>query len=233
MTKLVLKNIRNVIPAWSPDPVQTTVHFNTFPYCPVSRHGWDWKIFTTLSWAIYIKRWMKGLLIQPHLDRVIYLKMSNDEKLIRNLSQSLALGAMKHSFTILPFCDGFHTYAKKRYNCCPILAMNYNLHPSLRVFADNYIPLSFISGPQETIRLGDFCIVLLEKIEEINANVGASLRFYDGLFRNVRVHVPMITGYSPARAKTAGTTGSNRKHPCLQCEIREILQPFKILLFSR
>lgn len=126
---------------------------------------------------------------------------------------------MKDGKVISVSTDGFQTFSRKSYDVWPIAGILCNPPPHLRFCVKNALPLAFIPGPNEPINLQSFLKPLLSGLMEINSDGGTLLRFFDGLYRSVRVHMIWFTGYLPAIKKCAGLKEHNRNRPCRFCMV--------------
>ena len=115
--------------------------------------------------------------------------------------------------------DGFQTFDNNSYDCWPIVAMIHNLHPNQRFLFRNLVPLGFVKGPTEPVRVDTFLKPFVEEVLTINRDGGTRLKFYDGSEHSVRIHPIFFTGDSPAIKKISGTMGPSAKCPCRDCDV--------------
>lgn len=115
--------------------------------------------------------------------------------------------------------DGFDVFGSGTYDCWPVIAMVHNLHPSERFLMRNVVPLGFIKGPREPVRLDTFLLPLVQKLKSINGGHWINLLFADGVERRVKVHLLWFKGDGPASQKIGGLVGAKGKHMCRFCSI--------------
>ena len=82
---------------------------------------------------------------------IFYSDIVDGELFQQIADKSGGLSSMEFDITLSISCDGFQTYSNNSYDCWPIVALNHNLHPSMRFLIDNLIPLGFIKGPSEPV----------------------------------------------------------------------------------
>lgn len=115
--------------------------------------------------------------------------------------------------------DGFDVFRHSEYHCWPIVAMLHNLPTSIRFLMQNAVPLGFVKGPHEPVRLDTFLSPLVEELQSLNENGGTEYKFYNGEVRKIRVHVLWVKGDGPSSCKTGGFVGAKEKHMFRFCDI--------------
>ena len=80
------------------------------------------------------------------------------------------------------------------------------------------MPLGFAPGPSPS-NLRSLFALLIQEFKHDFGDDGASMKFYDGHHRNVRVHIVWALGDLPVIAKLTGTLGHNARLPCRFCSV--------------
>ena len=136
------------------------------------------------------------------------------------------LESLKNDIFIAISTDGFQPFSDTEENVWPVLAIVLNLHPSQRYRIANIIPLGFAPGPSPS-NLQSLLAPLINELKEDFGEEGALLKYFDGVYRRVRVHVVWVLGDLPVIAKLAGTLGHNAKLPCRFCNLNGVWSPTK------
>jgi hypothetical protein len=101
----------------------------------------------------------------------------------------------------------------------PIILVNYNLPPEIRMRVENLIPLGVIPGPNSPKYILSFFFPFLEELKEL----AHGIRTYDAeLQESFHMHAYLITAFGdmPAMSKILGLKGHNGYCPCRFCLIR-------------
>ena len=117
--------------------------------------------------------------------------------------------------------DGFQAYKNRELAVWPVLAVLLNHEPSRRYSVKQILPLMFIPGGTQPTNLQSF---LTPMINEINSTLpdGFPMKAFDGIERNVRLHLVWFTTDLDALTKVASLVGHNGKTPCRFCLIQGV-----------
>ena len=98
--------------------------------------------------------------------------------------------------------------------------MVHNLPATMRYISRNVVPLGFVKGPKEPVRLDTFLRPFVDEVNKINnGDKGTFFDLADGTRREIMVHVLWCKSDSPAAAKCGGFKGSNAKFHCRFCDV--------------
>lgn len=190
----------------------------TFEYLPIKHRLLQW--YESEESFQILTNYRKNKLVQRTTEHEAVYEDYFDGDLFQSIVDALGgKTATEYDLFLGVSSDGFQAFERGQYDCWPIVAINLNLHPSIRFLLKNLIPLGYIKGPSEPERLDTFFIPLKEELDKINDGNGINILCGDGIERSIRVHVLWITTDKAARVKLAGNCGHNGRCPCETCTI--------------
>lgn len=119
--------------------------------------------------------------------------------------------------------DGADAFRATSYSHWPVIALVLNLPPSERFKIRNIHPLFVVPGPKSPSDFVSFFQPFLDEIEALGE--GNEIKFWDGSWRKVRVHLVLVGADMSAKMKLANTKGPNGLCPCWRCTIHGVWVP--------
>ncbi|CEL54836.1 hypothetical protein RSOLAG1IB_11781 [Rhizoctonia solani AG-1 IB] len=141
---------------------------------------------------------------------------------------NIALGLSTNGFTLFKRRRRGHSTA------WPILIINYNLHPSLRLHLENLICVGVIPGPRQCKDMNSFLIPLIDELLELEKGV-LSVQVptnthadnfnpdLPGLYFVLHAFLITLFGDIPAVSKLLCMKGHNAKSRCRICHVQGML----------
>ncbi|KAL1914108.1 uncharacterized protein VTP21DRAFT_1110, partial [Calcarisporiella thermophila] len=117
--------------------------------------------------------------------------------------------------------DGFQLYKQNTHECWPVILINHNLSPEVRVKKENILIALMIPGPKQPKNIDSFLVPLINELKELEDGVSC----YDGYEKKsfiLSAYTVFWSGDIPAITKLIGFTDHNSYHGCRFCTIRGI-----------
>ncbi|PPQ78936.1 hypothetical protein CVT24_012460 [Panaeolus cyanescens] len=117
--------------------------------------------------------------------------------------------------------DGFGPHRRRKKTCWPIILINYNLPPTLRILKKNVINVGTVPGPKKPQDWDSFFWPLAQELLELEEGVET----FDGLEQSIfdlRAFLLVGFGDIPAVSLITRMKGQNGVHPCRSCMIKGV-----------
>ncbi|PPQ68810.1 hypothetical protein CVT24_007695 [Panaeolus cyanescens] len=115
--------------------------------------------------------------------------------------------------------DGFGPHRRRKKTCWPIILLNYNLPPTVRVQKKYIINIGTVPGPKKPQDWDSFFWPLAQELLELEAGVEAFDALSKSLFK-LRAHLLVAFGDMPAVSLIMRMKGQNGISPCRFCLIK-------------
>ena len=126
----------------------------------------------------------------------------------------------EHAIALQFALDGVQTYKLGFNDVWPLICLNLNLPPSEQFQEDNVLPLAIIPGLKEPVNLDSFISPMVDEVLHLSQN---SMQYYDTYANetfNLKVHIVICTGDTPAVTKLISMKKSTAKYCCRICKIK-------------
>jgi len=126
----------------------------------------------------------------------------------------------EHDIALAFSTDGLQLFSVGKYSVWPLLLINLNLHPKLRVKKQNLMLCGVIPGPNNPKDIHSFLRVMVDELKELEEGIG---NVYDASTKmqfTLRAHLVIVSGDLPAIAKVMGISGRNSYEHCRFCKLR-------------
>ncbi|KAF8688032.1 Transposase family tnp2, partial [Rhizoctonia solani] len=120
--------------------------------------------------------------------------------------------------------DGMAPFKKRKHSCWPIIIINFNLAPDIRMHQDNIICVGAIPGPHSPKDINSFLQPLIDELSELAKGVEAVDVVRKEVF-SLCAHVIAAGGDLPAISKLMEFIGHNGRFPCRICMIQSVGGP--------
>ena len=117
--------------------------------------------------------------------------------------------------------DGFGPFKRRKQTCWPLIGIDYNLPPEIRVQHGNIIDFGVIPGPKQPKDFDSFLLPLVEELIQLIKGVPVFDESTMEVFL-LRLFLILIFGDMPAIAKLMRMKGVGGIFPCRSCEIMGI-----------
>ena len=117
--------------------------------------------------------------------------------------------------------DGVQTHKLGFNEVWPFICFNLNLPLCERFQEDNILPLAVTPGPHEPVDIDTFISPMVDELQRLSQD---GVRCYDAYaeeYFNLKVHIVMCTGDTPAIAKLTSMKKVTARHPCRICKTSE------------
>ena len=116
--------------------------------------------------------------------------------------------------------DGVQMHKLGFNNVWPLICLNLNLPPSERFQEDNVLPLAITPGLKEPVNLDSFISPMVDEVLHLSQNGVQCYNAYANETFNLKVHIVICTGDTPAVAKLISMKKSTAKYCCRICKIK-------------
>ena len=100
-----------------------------------------------------------------------------------------------------------------------LICFNLNLLLSERFQEDNILPLAVTPGPQESVDIDTFILPMVDELQRLSRDGVQCYDAYAEEYFNLKVHLVVCTGDTPAMAKLMSMKRVTAQHPCRICKI--------------
>ena len=128
----------------------------------------------------------------------------------------------KHDIGFSFSTDGLQLFTVGQFSVWPLVLVNLNLPPSIRVKKCNLILCGIIPGPRSPKDIHSFLRPMIDELKQLELGIE---NVYDASTNStftLRAHLCMVTGDLPAIAKLMGISGHNSYQYCRFCECHGI-----------
>jgi hypothetical protein len=127
-----------------------------------------------------------------------------------------------HDIALAFSTDGLQLFPKGQYGVWPLLLINLNLPPEIRVKKDNLILCGVIPGPNSPKDIHSFLKPVVDELKQLETGIPNVYDASTGEMFTLRAHVVFVSGDLPAISKLMGISGHNSYDHCRFCELRGI-----------
>jgi hypothetical protein len=127
-----------------------------------------------------------------------------------------------HDIALAFSTDGLQLFAKGQYGVWPLLLINLNLPPEIRVKKDNLMLCGIIPGPNSPKDIHSFLKPVVDELKQLETGIPNVYDASTGEMFTLRAHVVFASGDLPAISKLMGISGHNSYDHCRFCELRGI-----------
>ena len=100
-----------------------------------------------------------------------------------------------------------------------MICFNLNLPLSERFQEDNILPLAVTPGPREPVDIDTFISPMVDELQRLSRDGVQCYDAYAEEYFNLKVHLVVCTGDTPAMAKSTSMKRVTAQHPCRICKI--------------
>jgi len=128
----------------------------------------------------------------------------------------------EHDMALSFSTDGLQLFTVGQYSVWPLLIINLNLPPAIRVKKCNLMLCGIIPGPKSPKDIHSFLQVMIDELKELQAGIPD---VYDASTKTsfiLRAHLCLVSGDLPAIAKLMGISGTNSYQYCRFCKCKGI-----------
>lgn len=194
----------------SPPPSGAFNGLNSFTYAPIRSRLQQMLLNEECCRQLYSYKSMSGSdMLHDFFDGKAFCRIQQQYGGYENIKNDIFLSIST---------DGFQPFCSSTEQVWPVLALILNLSPRHRYKVANIMPLSIVPGPTPT-NLQSFMAPIIHEILNEFGNDGIVFKFYDGIYRRVRIHLVSVLGDLPVVSKLSGTLGHNARKPCRFCTI--------------
>ena len=115
--------------------------------------------------------------------------------------------------------DGVQTHKLGLNEVWPLICFNLNLPLSERFQEDNILPLAVTPGPREPVDIDTFISPMVDELQRLSRDGVQCYDAYAEEYFNLKVHLVVCTGDTPAMAKLTSMKRVTAQHLCRICKI--------------
>ncbi|KEP46611.1 transposase family Tnp2 protein [Rhizoctonia solani 123E] len=122
---------------------------------------------------------------------------------------------------LMVMLDGMAPFKRRKHSCWPIIIINLNLKPDIRMHQDNIICIGAIPGPHSPKDINSFLQSLVDELVELAKGVEAVDVVREEVFA-LRAYIIAAAGDIPVISKLMEFIGHNERFPCWLCMIQSV-----------
>ena len=115
--------------------------------------------------------------------------------------------------------DGVQTHKLGLNEVWPLICFNLNLPLSERFQEDNILPLAVTPGPREPVNIDTFISPMVDELQRLSRDGVQCYDAYAEEYFNLKVHLVVCTGDTPAMTKLTSMKRVTAQHLCRICKI--------------
>ena len=162
--------------------------------------------------------------ISDVFDSQHYRSLLSQQVVVNNVPQGHRFFSERRDIALGYMTDGFQIFKRQRKGgatCWPIIMINFNLPPDVRVHLPNIIPLGIIPGPKAPIDFNSFEYPFVSECQKLAVGVPTLDARGDSVF-DLHAYPLSVMGDMPAMKHCMCFKGHNAIVPCRSCEIQGV-----------